>query len=112
MIFSCDDRPSVSNMMKNDENDEKWWILIDLYTLNQYLGPTESVNYEGELAVVISGEGRGITKEDAFNYVYGYTVINDVTARTLQHKQWFIGKSFDGFCPMGRSSWPLTKRAM
>ncbi len=69
-----------------------------------YLGPTESVNYEGELAIVISGEGRGITKEDAFDYVYGYTVINDVTARTLQHKQWFIGKSLDGFCPMGRSS--------
>jgi len=68
-----------------------------------YLDPTNSVDYEGELAVIIAKEGRSITKKNAFDYVYGYTVVNDVTARTLQHrhKQWFIGKSLDGFCPMG-----------
>lgn len=68
-----------------------------------HLDPTNSVDYEGELAVVIGREGRGISKAEAFDHVYGYTVINDVTARTLQlqHKQWFIGKSLDGFCPMG-----------
>jgi 2-keto-4-pentenoate hydratase/2-oxohepta-3-ene-1,7-dioic acid hydratase in catechol pathway len=68
-----------------------------------YLDSSNSTDYEGELAVIIGKEGRGISKADAFDHVYGYTVSNDVTARTLQHKhkQWFIGKSLDGYCPMG-----------
>jgi 2-keto-4-pentenoate hydratase/2-oxohepta-3-ene-1,7-dioic acid hydratase in catechol pathway len=68
-----------------------------------HLDPTESVDYENELTVVIGKGGRGISKGRAFEHVYGYTIVNDVTSRTLQqrHKQWFIGKSFDGFCPMG-----------
>ena len=67
------------------------------------LDPTHSTDYEGELAVVIGRGGRGIAKTDALAHVYGYTIVNDVTARTLQsrHKQWFLGKSLDGFCPMG-----------
>jgi 2-keto-4-pentenoate hydratase/2-oxohepta-3-ene-1,7-dioic acid hydratase in catechol pathway len=65
--------------------------------------PTQSVDYEGELTVVIGKGGRGISKADAYAHVFGYTIINDVTARTLQHahKQWFLGKNLDGFCPMG-----------
>lgn len=65
--------------------------------------PTNSVDYEGELAVVIGREGKGITAENAFAHVYGYTIINDVTSRRLQnrHGQWFLGKNMDGFCPMG-----------
>lgn len=68
-----------------------------------YLDPTDSVDYENELTVVIGRGGRGISKARAFEHVFGYTIINDVTARVLQqrHKQWFIGKSIDGFCPMG-----------
>jgi 2-keto-4-pentenoate hydratase/2-oxohepta-3-ene-1,7-dioic acid hydratase in catechol pathway len=68
-----------------------------------YLDKTNSTDYEGELAVIIGTEGRGISKAKAFNHIFGYTVSNDVTARTLQHqhKQWFIGKSLDGYCPMG-----------
>lgn len=67
------------------------------------LDPTNTVDYEGELGVIIGTKGRSISKAEAFDHVYGYTVINDVTARTLQHqhKQWFIGKSLDSFCPMG-----------
>ena len=68
-----------------------------------YLDLFNSTDYEGELAVIIGREGRGISQKDAFEYVFGYPVSNDVTARTLQHqhKQWFIGKSLDGYCPMG-----------
>jgi 2-keto-4-pentenoate hydratase/2-oxohepta-3-ene-1,7-dioic acid hydratase in catechol pathway len=68
-----------------------------------YLDQTKSVDYEVELGVVIGTGGRKISKRDAFKHVYGYTIINDVTARHLQsrHKQWFLGKSLDGFCPMG-----------
>ena len=67
------------------------------------LDPTNSVDYEGELGVVIGRGGRGISRTDAMDHVFGYTIINDVTARTLQHKhkQWFLGKSIDSFCPMG-----------
>jgi 2-keto-4-pentenoate hydratase/2-oxohepta-3-ene-1,7-dioic acid hydratase in catechol pathway len=64
---------------------------------------TSTTDYEGELAVVIGEGGRNISKKDAYSRVYGYTIINDVSARTLQnrHRQWFLGKSLDGFCPMG-----------
>lgn len=67
------------------------------------LDPTSSVDYEGELGVVIGTGGRGITKADALNHVFGYTIVNDVTARTLQqkHRQWLLGKGIDTFCPMG-----------
>jgi 2-keto-4-pentenoate hydratase/2-oxohepta-3-ene-1,7-dioic acid hydratase in catechol pathway len=69
---------------------------------------TDSTDYEGELAVVIGEGGRGISREDAYDHVYGYTIVNDVSARTLQnrHRQWFLGKSLDGYCPMG--PWILT----
>lgn len=64
---------------------------------------TEQLDYEGELAVVIGKEGRAIKESDAFEYVFGYTIINDITARDIQsrHKQFFLGKSLDTTCPMG-----------
>lgn len=64
---------------------------------------TSQLDYEAELAVVIGKPGRGIRKADALKHVWGYTIINDVTARDLQqkHRQWFLGKSLDTFCPMG-----------
>lgn len=64
---------------------------------------TSKVDYEVELAVVIGKRGRNISRDEAYDYVAGYTVINDLTARDLQqrHAQWFLGKSLDGFCPMG-----------
>lgn len=67
------------------------------------LDPTQTTDYEGELAVVIGQGGRGIKAADAYQHVFGYTIINDVTAREIQrrHAQWFLGKSIDGFCPMG-----------
>lgn len=65
--------------------------------------PTHSVDYEGELGVVIGRTCKNVKAADAIDYVFGYTVVNDVTARTIQqrHKQWFLGKSLDGFCPVG-----------
>jgi 2-keto-4-pentenoate hydratase/2-oxohepta-3-ene-1,7-dioic acid hydratase in catechol pathway len=64
---------------------------------------TQQVDWEVELGAIIGKTGRNITKSDALDHVFGYTVINDVTARDLQqqHMQWFKGKSLDGFCPMG-----------
>ncbi|MBT2697078.1 fumarylacetoacetate hydrolase family protein [Bacillus sp. ISL-40] len=64
---------------------------------------TNQLDYEGELAVIIGKKGRAIKKEEALDYIFGYTILNDVTARDLQsrHKQFFIGKSLDTTCPMG-----------
>lgn len=64
---------------------------------------TQKVDYEAELAVIIGKAGRGISKEDSWDHIWGYTIVNDVTARDLQknHKQWFLGKSLDSFAPMG-----------
>lgn len=64
---------------------------------------SQQVEHEGELAVVIGKKGRWIAPEDAMQYVFGYTVANDVTARDLQRRdgQWTRGKGFDTFCPIG-----------
>lgn len=66
-------------------------------------GISTDIDYEAELAVVIGKKGINISKEDALSHVYGYTIVNDVTARDVQvrHQQWHLGKSFDTFCPMG-----------
>ncbi len=64
---------------------------------------SSAIDYEAELTVVIGKGGKGISKADALKHVWGYTIINDVTARDWQgrHSQWLLGKSFDTFCPMG-----------
>jgi 2-keto-4-pentenoate hydratase/2-oxohepta-3-ene-1,7-dioic acid hydratase in catechol pathway len=64
---------------------------------------SNEIDWEIELGVIIGKGGKNISAEDALNHVFGYTVINDVTARDLQarHKQYFKGKSLDGYCPMG-----------
>jgi 2-keto-4-pentenoate hydratase/2-oxohepta-3-ene-1,7-dioic acid hydratase in catechol pathway len=64
---------------------------------------SKAVDYEAELAVIVGKAGRGIEAKNALDHVWGYTIINDVTARDLQarYSQWLIGKSQDTFCPMG-----------
>ena len=64
---------------------------------------TAQLDYEGELAVIIGKKGRAIKQEEALDYIFGYTILNDITARDIQvrHKQFFIGKSLDTTCPMG-----------
>lgn len=61
------------------------------------------IDWEAELVIIIGKQGRGIAKNDARGHVFGYTVLNDVTARDVQrkHKQFFVGKSFDGSAPLG-----------
>ena len=65
---------------------------------------TETADYEGELGVIVGKKGFRIGQDEAMDYVWGYTIINDMTARARQrdHKQFYIGKSSDTFCPMVR----------
>ena len=66
---------------------------------------TNTTDYEGELGVIIGKRTKNIKYSNAADAIFGYTIINDVTARKLQnnHKQWFIGKSPDTYCPIGPS---------
>lgn len=69
---------------------------------------TSALDHEGEIGVIIGRRASKVSRDEAMDHVWGYTLINDVTARDLQrdHKQWFIGKSLDTFCPMG--PWAVT----
>ncbi|MFC4769400.1 fumarylacetoacetate hydrolase family protein [Effusibacillus consociatus] len=71
--------------------------------IDSHPGVTEKIDYEGELAIVIGKKAKSVKKEQAYEYVFGYTIINDVSARDKQfrHTQWLLGKSLDTFCPMG-----------
>ncbi len=73
---------------------------------------SSQIDYEAELLVVIGRGGRNIARADAMGHVFGYSIVNDVTARDVQmrHGQWDLGKSFDGFCPMG--PWIVTADEM
>jgi len=73
---------------------------------------SQSVDYEAELAVIIRKTCKNLRVEDAMDAVWGYTIINDITARDWQHrhKQWHMGKSFDDFCPMGPAA--VTKESI
>ena len=107
----------LKSVMAADNNDDGMPKVPIIFTkaTSSVIGPgmpipasldaTNSVDYEGELAVVIGKGGRGILRAAAMDHVFGYTIINDVTSRRLQkrHQQWFLGKSLDGFCPMGPS---------
>jgi 2-keto-4-pentenoate hydratase/2-oxohepta-3-ene-1,7-dioic acid hydratase in catechol pathway len=64
---------------------------------------SSAIDYEAELTIVIGQGGKGIKAADAMKHVWGYTIVNDMTARDWQgrHSQWLLGKSFDTFCPMG-----------
>jgi 2-keto-4-pentenoate hydratase/2-oxohepta-3-ene-1,7-dioic acid hydratase in catechol pathway len=97
----------------NDANPEAWPIVFTKVP-ECVVGPFDKVtlpgaaisgqiDYEAELAVIIGKGGKNITRADAMGHVFGYTVVNDVTARDVQmrHQQWDMGKSFDTFCPMG-----------
>jgi 2-keto-4-pentenoate hydratase/2-oxohepta-3-ene-1,7-dioic acid hydratase in catechol pathway len=73
---------------------------------------TEKLDYEVELAVVMGKKGRDIPKDKVYDYIFGYTICLDMTARDLQrkHGQWFKGKSLDTYCPLG--PWIVHKSAI
>jgi 2-keto-4-pentenoate hydratase/2-oxohepta-3-ene-1,7-dioic acid hydratase in catechol pathway len=102
------------SVFKNNNANPAQWPIVFTKVPECVVGPTDTVtlpgeaissqiDYEAELAVVIGTGGKNIAKADAMKHVWGYTAVNDVTARDVQmrHQQWDMGKSFDTFCPMG-----------
>jgi len=77
--------------------------------INGHFGFCTQLDYEVELAVVIGKDAKNVKREDAEEYILGYTILNDVSARNLQasHQQWYLGKSLDGFTPIG--PWIVTR---
>ena len=71
--------------------------------IERHAGLTERLDYENELAVILGRTARDVKAADAADYIFGYTIVNDVSAREVQtaHKQFYFGKSLDGFTPMG-----------
>ena len=103
-----------ASVFKDSNADTKAWPIVFTKVPECVIGPfddvqlpgaavSEQIDYEAELAVVIGKGGKNISQADAMAHVFGYTVVNDVTARDVQmrHQQWDMGKSFDTFCPMG-----------
>ncbi len=107
------------SVFKPNDTDLASWPIVFTKVPECVVGPrddvvlpgqeiSEQIDYEAELAVIIGIGGKNIGKGNALRHVYGYTIINDVTARDVQmrHQQWDLGKSFDTFCPMG--PWVVT----
>ena len=71
--------------------------------IERHAGLTERLDYENELAVILGRTARDVKAADAADYIFGYTIVNDVSAREVQtaHKQFYFGKSLDGFTPLG-----------
>ncbi len=103
-----------ATVFKDNNADPQAWPIVFTKVPECVVGPTDTVqlpgaqvssqiDYEAELAVVIGTGGKNISRADAMRHVFGYTIVNDVTARDVQmrHQQWDMGKSFDTFCPMG-----------
>lgn len=71
--------------------------------VDSHPGLVEELDYEAELAVILGKDALNVAKDDCESYIFGYTILNDISARVLQrrHKQWYRGKSLDGFTPIG-----------
>ena len=101
------------SVFKDNDPSATGWPIVFTKVPETVVGPdapvtlplaiSTQIDYEAELTVVIGRGGRNIARADAMAHVFGYTIVNDVTARDVQmrHGQWDLGKSFDGFCPMG-----------
>lgn len=103
----------AASVFKSSNADPNAWPIVFTKVPECVVGPfdpvtlpvhiSQQIDYEAELAVVIGKGGLNISKDEAMSHVFGYTIVNDVTARDVQmrHQQWDLGKSFDTFCPMG-----------
>lgn len=106
-------RELETTVFKDNAPDPAAWPIFFTKAPETVIGPNDTVklpgplsaqiDYEAELTIVIGKGGKNISREEAMGHVYGYTIVNDVTARDVQmrHQQWDLGKSFDTFCPMG-----------
>lgn len=112
-INYMDHAEESARFKKEDFNGERPYAVYFSKRVNQAVNPGDGIpshsdivkdlDYEAEMAVIIGKEASHVPEDQVKDYIFGYTIINDVSARTIQnrHKQWYFGKSLDGFLPMG-----------
>ncbi len=112
-INYMDHAEESARFKKEDFNGERPYAVYFSKRVNQAVNPGDGIpshsdivkdlDYEAEMAVIIGKEASHVPENQVKDYIFGYTIINDVSARTIQnrHKQWYFGKSLDGFLPMG-----------
>ena len=112
-INYMDHAEESARFKKEDFNGERPYAVYFSKRVNQAVNPgdgtpshsdiVKDLDYEAEMAVIIGKEASHVPENQVKDYIFGYTIINDVSARTIQnrHKQWYFGKSLDGFLPMG-----------
>lgn len=112
-INYMDHAEESARFKKEEFNGERPYAVYFSKRVNQAVNPGDGIpshsdivkdlDYEAEMAVIIGKEASHVPEDQVKDYIFGYTIINDVSARTIQnrHKQWYFGKSLDGFLPMG-----------
>lgn len=112
-INYMDHAEESARFKKEEFNGERPYAVYFSKRVNQAVNPGDGIpshsdivkdlDYEAEMAVIIGKEASHVPEAQVKDYIFGYTIINDVSARTIQnrHKQWYFGKSLDGFLPMG-----------
>lgn len=112
-INYMDHAEESARFKKEEFNGERPYAVYFSKRVNQAVNPGDGIpshsdivkdlDYEAEMAVIIGKEASHVPENQVKDYIFGYTIINDVSARTIQnrHKQWYFGKSLDGFLPMG-----------
>ena len=112
-INYMDHAEEYARFKKEEFNGERPYAVYFSKRVNQAVNPGDGIpshsdivkdlDYEAEMAVIIGKEASHVPENQVKDYIFGYTIINDVSARTIQnrHKQWYFGKSLDGFLPMG-----------
>ena len=112
-INYMDHAEESARFKKEEFNGERPYAVYFSKRVNQAVNPGDGIpshsdivkdlDYEAEMAVIIGKEASHVPENQVKDYISGYTIINDVSARTIQnrHKQWYFGKSMDGFLPMG-----------
>lgn len=108
-ILEMDKAVDMENFKLNYFSKRAKYILGDGEDIEARFDLDENVDYESELAIIIGKEGKNIKREEVEDYIFGFTIFNDLSSRRIQmdHKQWFLGKSIDNYSIMG--PWIITK---
>lgn len=108
-ILEMDDSIDMENFKLSYFGKRASYILGDSEEIRARFDLDANVDYESELAIIIGKEGKNIKRENVMDYIFGFSIFNDLSSRKIQmaHKQWFLGKSIDNYSIMG--PWIVTK---
>lgn len=108
-ILELDSEVDMENFKLNYFSKRSCHILGDGEEVKARFDLDDNVDYESELAIIIGKEAKNIKREDVYDYIFGFSILNDLSSRRIQmgHGQWFLGKSLDDYSILG--PWIVTK---